>query len=474
MPDCAQSGQSQGSEPQQDQGFIPTIQRAFDQFTAPQPHSADQGVLGNAWTGLRNVAMGPVRSIGGAFVHPLQTVGATEFANPAHPLEGFKGPDPLTEMGKEAIAHPIESAEGIAGNLLAGKVGAMGGEGIANLRDPVRAYRSPLIPENEAIARAATDVIKPNPLEYRRMVGNLTTRLPETKEFLQRSGITKPSSPLEFGKGATGAGKEASGYFQENLIKPNADTPAGSSTVGDVYGRVSDINDKLRPMYRAQTMGEQLSKEASDHMQALEQERDKLNGVMYKAISDRSGLPVEQVQDINQRGGQLQSVGDVTDAAQAVRRMGLTHSPGGMLVPMGGLERAMRFVDYARGGPGAVAGRKLSRIMGQINEPPTPLPDPNEIGNNRLNYALQEQDAAAANRQAAQARKPEGMGPTEPLQPVELDPRSELSAREQRVGERVKGSAWQRAQDQSASRAQGLVEQQRLARARELQRTKPK
>ena len=77
--------------------------------------------MGNIGTSLRNIAMAPVRSIGGLAVHPLQSISATGFKNPAHPLEGYEGPDPLTETAKGIKEHPIESAEGLAGNLLAGK-----------------------------------------------------------------------------------------------------------------------------------------------------------------------------------------------------------------------------------------------------------------------------------------------------------------------------------------------------------------
>lgn len=424
------------------------LQRAFDSATARKDHSADQGVMGNIGTGIRNMATG-VLGMAAPLVHPIKTLESMSvpmseandlMSGKPGALHNAMQNDPLVNTGKSFAEHPLESAEQMGGAALAGKVGASAVGGMAKMIDPIRAYRSPLIPENEAIARAATDVIKPNPLEYRKTVSNLQANLPNIKEHLNTAGVPNPSSPLEFAKGASGGGQNFSDFYKEHLIAPNADAPVGSGTVSSTYGRLSDINDKLRPIYRARSMGEQMTKESADQMAALEQERDQLNGNLYKTLSDRTGLPVEQIQGINQRGAQMQSVGDVTDSAQSLRRSGFGgFTPQGVPIPLGPLDKAMKLVDYVRGGSEAVAGRKLARILNQVKDEPTALPNADELANHRANYQAQENDAAESNRLANVMRKPPGLAPTDKsefLKPVAMTDDSELFNRAQRGQQR--------------------------------------
>jgi hypothetical protein len=377
------------------------LQRAFDEAITPKLHSADQGLMGNIGTGALNVGKGAL-SLLTPLVHPLDT------AKSIFPTEDVRTHnfDPRQDpMVKPFIEHPGEAIEETAGGLLGGKaVGAAGGA-LNRAMDPLHAYRSSLIPQSEAAARAATDIIKPNPLEYRSMVKNLETNLPNIKEHLQTVGVPKPANPLEFAKGAGGGGQQFSDFYKEHLITPNADAPVGSGTVGSTYARLSDINDKLRPIYRARSMGEQMTKESADHMAALEQERDQLNGNLYKALSERTGLPVEQIQGINKQGAQMQSVGDVTDSAQALRRSGFGgFTPQGVPIPLGPLDKAMKVVDYLRGGSEAVAGRKLARVLNQVQGEPTALPNPEDLATHRMNYQSQLNDAEEANRSTGGTR----------------------------------------------------------------------
>jgi hypothetical protein len=88
----------------------------------------------------------------------------------------------------------------------------------------------------------------------------------------------------------------------------------------------------------------------------------------------------------------------VTDAAQATRRSGFSgYTPTGLPIPMGTMDRVMKLMSYVRGGPEAVAGRRLQKILTHVTDEPKPLPNPEELSNHRVNYGLQESDAAAAN-----------------------------------------------------------------------------
>lgn len=417
-------------QPRSGYDTIPRIQNEFDTLTAHQPYTpvhsaADLGK--NAITAASNFGAG-VFGLASPLVHPLQTLRGMGSQPKFDPVD-LLGPAgrPLKALGKEIMSgRGAEAIPQIASAFMVPE----SAEEVSAFRDPLKAYRSPLIGPEEAGARAAADVIRPNPLEYRRTVGNLEEGLPYIRDVRSRF-----RNPLEFSKAATQAGKTQSGFFKEQFIDPD------EMELGPIYQQVSNINDKLRPMYRARTMGEQLTKEAQDHMQELEAQRDALNDQMYDRISMRTGLPREQIQGINQRGAKLQQIGDVADTSQAMRRSGFSgYTPSGLPIPMTSMERAMRLLSYIRGGPEAAAGRKLTRIMGQVAGEAEPLPNVENIRTYR-NLAQQEELAGIKNRIAqadlnqagSEARKPEGLGPTErPGPPTELNPESYLRNRELR------------------------------------------
>lgn len=453
-------------------------------LTAIRPHQSDtpvhalEDVFGNIGAGgLGALAtMGRISPWGAAadYLMGKPTIyGELEnaFRNPKQ-----AGRAALSE-GKQILQHPLENIEGAIG---AAGAGAMidpeatlfdkGYGGFQRLTDPTRAYRSPLISQPEAIARSAADVLKPNPAEYRNVVSGLTERAPDIKAYMEKSGV-RPRSPLEFAKAAQGAGKEATDFYQKNFIEPNFDAPAGGQTVGQAYKAVSDINDKLRPIYRARTMGEQLTKEAADHMAELERQRDLLNNSIYNSLSERTGLPAEHIQDINRRGAQLQHIGDVSDAAQAMRRAGFGgYTPSGLPIPMGAMDRALQLVKMLRGGPEAVAGRKLGRIFGEVKEPPSEFPSPEALREHQLNYQAQAADAARQNVLAAQARKPAGLGPTPRLEATpQVAPPEYTEEFLQRQRGKAENIGKQRQTAQEAQAARAAREQELFSPARTLQ-----
>lgn len=376
------------------------------------PHSMGD-VAHEAGVGLGNVGaggLGLLSTIGRATAVPDLLMGQPtiyEEAAKAIP-KAFASPVQTAKgIAKSVYEHPLETGE-----MALGAAGASGGLGmmnkpIARMVDPLSEYRSPLIPRNEAIARSITDQLKPNPAEYRNVMGTMQERIPAVRDYLRGQGVSKVGSPLEFAKGASGAGKEATDFFKQNLIEPNANVPAGSGTVGSVYGRLGDINDELRPIYKTRTLGEQWTKETADHVQALERERDNLNNVLYSKLSERSGMPIEQIQDINQRGASLQHTGDVADAAQQMRRAGYSgYTPQGLPMKGNTYDAIARTLNYLRGGPEAVAGRRIQRLMNMVNEPDTGLPSADFINKNRIARAEMEGQKAAQNVAGSIARKP--------------------------------------------------------------------
>ena len=113
----------------------PGLRSWFDQETARQPHSADQGVVGNVLTGLGNIGGGAM-SLATPLVHPLK---AGEFAGRAA-YETYLNPlgtayklatGQPTETGQfvsDILHNPISSAEQLVGQAAGAKGLGLAGE----------------------------------------------------------------------------------------------------------------------------------------------------------------------------------------------------------------------------------------------------------------------------------------------------------------------------------------------------------
>ena len=381
------------------------------------------------------------------FVHDVKT-------NPAQTLTYTAG----NLAGQTALTGGMEELAPI-GMRAAGEVGSsLRKAAITHLMDPLRDYRSPAISTQEAIGRRTTDILHPHPAAYRGVSSAITENAPYIKDFAQSTG-NKLGTPLDFAKASTGAGQEASNFFKENLIDPNAELQTPHGTIGEVHQRLGEINDELRPAYRQRTGGQELT---ALERKNLETERDQLNDTLYGTLSERSGLPVEQIQAINQRGGALQHVGDEADAAQAMRRAGLSgYTPTGLPMPFTAMERGMRLLNYVRGGPERVAGRQLGRVFNQVGSPAEPLPDPQAINNYRqmaeqsdLGNMSRTIERKNQNQAASMARKPAGMGPTQPPQAETMSPEPQLRIMADKLASRRANMTQQSEIQQAASEAE--------------------
>jgi hypothetical protein len=288
-----------------------------------------------------------------------------------------------------------------------------------------------------------------------------------------RENNAKVGSPLEFAKGAQGAGQKLSDYYKNNYVKPLKEQPAGGSTVGSIYGQLDNINDQLRQAYRARTTGQQMSQLSPERINELEAERDKLNHVLYGTLSEHTGTPVEELQRINRTGAKLQSVGDVADAAQASRRAGYGgYTSSGIPIPLGSVERVTRLLSYLRGGPEASAGRQISRILPKVEGEVPPLRTPEDIASSRQSYQAQQEAAASANRATAGQRLQQGVEiepEPNPLKATTEPPEPELSRRSARATERGESIAKSSAQSRADEFLRQQREQELLSKARQQQ-----
>jgi len=427
------SGQSDVSLPTEPkQSTREQFQQGFDKATAPSPYSMDSGVMGNAGKFVKNLATGAVGGLLSPIVHPIDTMEMMGAAfNPS-----AIGTTPIGQkMGASLVPQENET-----GGQYAGRLGAMGtqavgaglgakglgmaSEGVANFRDPIKAYRSPLIPTEEAQARTITDKLGVPQAAYPQTMKAIQSNLGNLKQGSEAVG-GKFKSPLEFGKVASATGQQATDLFKSQLIEPNAEVVTPKGSLGQVYGRITELNNQLRPAYRQGRAGQTMSMLDREQMAKMEAEKNDLTNLMYNTLSERSGLPIEEIQRINKQGASLQNVGDEADASQVLRRQGFS-SPG---IPFSKTQAISRLIDHLRGGPERVAGRQISRVMRGVEQEPAPLPNPEGIQNYR---GMAEQEDLGRTRTllgrqqenlaASQARKPAGLGPTEPPQATLIEP----------------------------------------------------
>lgn len=433
-------------------GIIETAQNTFDEMMQPRLHSRDQDIAGNIGTGALNVAKG-IGSLVSPVVHPLATI-----ASFGGMLQNPYGPE-AQALIKPFIEYPAEAAEMTLGQLLGGKVaGGIGGR-VASVLDPISEYHSPFIPQEEAIARRGVDILKPGQYE----TGNVRSGLEKHFPYIQAKAPGGAyENPLEFSKAASAAGQEQTGAIKNLAEQASQNDP----TIGQNYGELYDINQKLRPIYRSRTMGETMTKEVQDNMQALENRRNALNENFYSRLSAQTGLPEDVLAEINQRGGALQHIGDVTDWAQAARRQGV----GAGQIPLTKTGLLQKIVEGVQGGPERIAGRQLTRLGKLVTPVENALPDLNALRGNIEAQGEAGAANAAQNRATAGMRIPSAPARSDVIPETPFDPSRELAARESRLTGRKAAIGQRREAEVAEDRAQRLVEQQRLAKAREQQR----
>jgi hypothetical protein len=163
--------------------------------------------------------------------------------------------------------------------------------------------------------------------------------------------------------------------------------PAGNTgkTVGEAFKRATEINKLLKPTYLKATPGQDLT--AMEKIN-LTREVSMLNDAIYDTVSQRSGLPVDQIKRINQRGASLQQLGDQIEASQNARELGVAGiDEKGLPIPHGTLsfaaDAAMRLVNKLRGGTLGRASRTIRSAVKQFPEGYEALPEPERVANYR-------------------------------------------------------------------------------------------
>ncbi len=423
----------------------------WDQYAQPAQSGEDKWAqyaqpsspTGQPQTGLEHELYNPsgtfgqnagiaARNFGRGMLQVPYGIGKAITSNPVDTIKDmYTDPRSIDPTGQIPTLLDIAHGKGaevvgnIAGGMLLGKAAGLAGEGTARLTDPIRGYRSPLIPESEAYARKITDTLGVHPAARPNTISTLGEHGPLLRDYLKSEGAG--ATPIEVSRGARNLGQEGTGFYQQHFIEPNQMQETGQGPVGEVYGKVTRNNRLLNPDYRKALTVE--TDAGQERKAALVDENRNLNKSLYDTLSARSGLPPEEVQAVNRRGASLQSLGDEVDAAQGLRAGGTKYGPSGEHIPYSNLDKAMRLVNYFRGGEEAVRGKKIGRLLDQMPGEPTPLPQPDKLQAFR-SASTQEELAGTgqrmareqANLAASQARKPAGLGPTEPPQATLVQP----------------------------------------------------
>lgn len=222
------------------QPFNQQVQQAFDLAVTPTLHSANKGFWGNAETAAGNVGRGAL-SLASPFVHPLKF--AEDTARSLPPVAAYqdiahafgRGPGSVYQEGAEGFgAHPIESTEELAGQLLGGKAmaklpAAASGIREAALGDPDEAAMRGLhiSPQSPKALRTLSAVGGSRPfLQGVKGLEDLQNRVPMAKQEIW--------APMEDTLNQVG-GKQVTG-------------PNGPTTLRDLENRRLEISAQLRAL----------------------------------------------------------------------------------------------------------------------------------------------------------------------------------------------------------------------------------
>jgi hypothetical protein len=287
--------------------------------------------------------------------------------------------------------------------------------------DPTRKYSPEVFDHAQRMAKSMADQLDIDPRATRSFENAVVGSGDYLFDYAERTSHPL-RTPDEIAKAANDAGSEAIGYFQEQVLGrvANVDTPYG--TVGQVYERLGKINDRLRPAYGSATEGKELTAVERTN---LEQERDALNATLYRTASEKLGIPIEKIRELNMRGPQLKTIAEQTQSAATFRKRGMVATPQGPSIPMSGVKRTLEILKLLRGGAETTRGRMVRGIGERLSQPIEPNPAPSELEAYRrlsdvedlakLKEKMEKQEAQnleAERRLAARQQKTRGQGIT--------------------------------------------------------------
>ncbi len=391
------------------------IQKSFDANTQTSPSDS---LLA---TGLKSVA----GAIGSSFVHPMDTLTGMAHAV-AHPIDqahqevnqlyadkaaGGTGYAATKFAGQALGAVALGEAMGAGVKLAAPVVGDAATDFTQAAKD--RLYPTPKsVPDAEMAARKLGKALVVPTQAIPNFVSAATNEAGTILDYAKRTGI-KINSTIDLAKAAKGAADEVQGFYNDNVLKPNADLTVDTgkmdyrgkttgdsgnrATVSQVNDRINEISQELSPNYRKALQVQTNAANVSDA--DLLAEKRTLTGTLHQVLADATGVEPQDIADLRQRAGKLRTIADETNLSANTDTTAAGKSARGRSdIPTGTkLGIVEHGIQMLRGGPEIVGNRAVKGALSDISPANTPFPNVNSP-----DFVAQRQAVAATNQTAAQ------------------------------------------------------------------------
>lgn len=336
------------------------LQRVFDESTAPSSAEDRKGVP-NWLNEAGDVPTGFINGLGSLVAHPVKSAEAIGHAF-AHPMDTAK------QAGEAFDAHPGYTI----GQTIGGGVAGAGLVGAATALPKIRlgGYKSPIVPAAESASENLAKAILPPEGVTPNLVKAIQLEAPAVREYAGRTSNPLKTVP-EGMKAAEGVAQEGLQHYRTNFLEPNAhnqvilggDSPTLGhvSTLGEVEKRISDINDLTRgAATRAKSAGAEMT--AQERL-GLENEGKALRQKLYSALSEKTGVPPEDIQGMREGYGGQFALKNALEGGhmQRLTRVGLESQGAGTGIypsKAGIIDKAMTAL---RGGPERIANRQFAK-----------------------------------------------------------------------------------------------------------------
>jgi hypothetical protein len=288
---------------------------------------------------------------------------------------------------------------GAAGTVVANALPFAAGAAIPKLPGAVRAagdYLRPspspdIVPPSEIHANSLAQSILPPGGIKPEFLKSIQSEVPAVRAFAQRTG-NPLKTQAEGLKASQGVAQEGLQHYNEHILGPyqdeRVDIPSGKSELGttasikQVNDRITELNHLLDTS-KAESEGTVLDKISQ---QKYKGELGDLRTRLYDALSEKSGIPADQIKNLRESYGGEFSLANNLEAAKNAR---LTRTGKGAQGQSGlGVEPPTiwnmpdRIWKGLRGGEDAIADRQFARRIQKFTaaEPLRPMPNPPPSG----------------------------------------------------------------------------------------------
>jgi hypothetical protein len=360
------------------------MQGAVDTAAQTEPINLKNGVGGAVESTLNDLGAGAVRATLQPLVHPVQTLkGMGEAA-----IAPFN-PKPFVEQGqnmeRQFAANPSgESVAALpqAAMALAGGGKATGNEPLPALGDIVKPRPSPdIVSPAEMASRRLAQTVLPATKDAGNFIAAAPHEVPNILDFAKRSN-NPMKTQLEFAKAAQGSAQEARDFYENQILKPN-DKLVKTTGTGfgdqshegpDTYAKLSDIDKRVVEINKQldkPTLNVDDARRALASKNGLQAEAAKLRDILHRNLSEATGLSPDDIAAIRQRVGRSYELSNDTLAAVTQRMQGEGRAEQG---PLHLSQIPSQILNFARGGPQAIADRSFQRAIRKFPGEAQPLP----------------------------------------------------------------------------------------------------